>query len=226
MDKKIRILLVDDHAVVRESIRKLLEEQDGLEVVGEAGDGETAVSIACSLKPDVVVMDIAMPKLNGIEATKKIRKLCPNTCILILSAYDYTQYVFALLEAGANGYLLKDVSGQDLVSAIHNIHNGESVLCPTVASKVMQRFRQGANGDSSHHELTNRETEVLSMAAAGHKNKEIAKRIFVSNRTVEAHLASIFSKLKVSSRTEAILYALKKGLINLDDLDVNSDADC
>lgn len=224
MSTRIRVLLVDDHAVVRESIRKLLEEHNDLEVVGEAGDGVAAVRIAESIKPDVVVMDVAMPRLNGIEATKKIRNRCPDTRILILSAYDYNQYVFALLEAGANGYLLKDVSGQDLVSAIHSVHRGESVLCPSVAGKVMERFRRGFDGEHVHGELTSRETEVLTMAAAGLKNREIAKRIFISNRTVEAHLASIFSKLKVGSRTEAILHALKKGMINLEDLDVCHDA--
>lgn len=219
--ERIKILLADDHAVVRESIRKFLEEKEDLDVVGEAGDGECAVSLCKKLQPDVVVMDIAMPKLNGIEATKKIRQICPTAKILILSAYDYNQYVFALLEAGASGYLLKDVSGQDLIGAIYNVYRGDSVLCPSVATKVMQRFRGVPDGQGQHCELTSRETEVLTMAAAGLKNREIAEKIFVSNRTVEAHLSSIFNKLKVSSRTEAILYALKKGLINLEDLEMS-----
>ena len=219
--KQITVLLVDDHAVVRESIRKFLEEKDDLNVVGEAGDGEAAVLLTKQLKPDVVVMDIAMPRLNGIEATKEIRVVCPETKILILSAYDYNQYVFTLLEAGASGYLLKDASGQELVRAIYDVYNGESVLCSSVATKVMQRFRR--NDGDGQVDLTPREVEVLTLAAVGLKNKEIAKKIFVSNRTVEAHLGSIFQKLKVGSRTEAILCALKKRLINLEDLEVNHD---
>lgn len=220
---KITIILADDHALVRESIRKLLDEQDNLEVVGEAGDGEKAVELALKLKPRLAVLDIAMPRLNGIEATHKIREYSPNTKILILSAYDYSQYVFALLEAGASGYLLKDVSGQELVQAIYKVDRGEPVLCSSVASKVMKRFRRSDDCEDMDNIdlLTNREVEVLTMAANGLKNPEIAKQIFVSKRTVEAHLASIFSKLKVSSRTEAILYALKRGLINLEELELS-----
>ena len=217
---KITILLAEDHAVVRESIRKLLEEQEDFTVVGEAGDGERAVELARELKPRVAILDIAMPKLNGIDATVQIREVSPETNILILSAYDYSQYVFALLEAGATGYLLKDVNCQELIRSIYSVDKGEPVLCPSVAAKVMQRFRRGdgcETGNSSDA-LTARETEVLSMAASGLKNQEMAERLFVSKRTVEAHLASIFSKLKVNSRTEAILHALKEGLISLEDV--------
>jgi DNA-binding NarL/FixJ family response regulator len=223
MMEKITILLVDDHAVVRESIRKLLEEQEDFLVVGEAGDGERAVELARSLKPRVVLMDIAMPLLNGIEATRQIREICPQTHILILSAYDYSQYVFALLEAGATGYLLKDVNGQELIRSIYRVDKGEPVLCPSVATKVMQKFRSKDDPEAGHHSetLTAREVEVLAMAGKGLKNQEIALRLFVSKRTVETHLASIFSKLKVGSRTEAILFALKAGMINLDDVEVS-----
>jgi DNA-binding NarL/FixJ family response regulator len=218
----ITILLVDDHAVVRESIRKLLEERDDFEVVGEAGDGESAVQLAERLKPRVVIMDVAMPNVNGIEATRRIRERCPQINILILSAYDYSQYVFALLEAGATGYLLKDVNCQELIRSIYAVDRGEPVLCPSVANKMMQRFRRADDSDlnNTSEALTPREAEVLSMAANGLKNQEIAKQLFVSKRTVEAHLASIFSKLKVSSRTEAILFALKEGMINLADVHV------
>jgi two-component system, NarL family, response regulator LiaR len=219
----ITILLVDDHAVVRESIRKLLEERDDFEVVGEAGDGEAAVELAVRLNPGVVIMDVAMPKVNGIEATRRIRELCPQTNILILSAYDYSQYVFALLEAGATGYLLKDVNCQELIRSIYAVNRGEPVLCPSVATKMMQRFRRGDDTDngSVSDTLTSREVEVLSMVANGLKNQDIARRLYVSKRTVEAHLASIFSKLKVNSRTEAILLALKEGMINLADVNVS-----
>ena len=144
---KVTILLADDHAVVRESIRKLLEEREDFVVVGEAGDGESAVELAKKLRPRIVIMDIAMPRLNGIEATRRIRVESPDSNILILSAYDYNQYVFALLEAGAKGYLLKDVNCQELIRSIYSVNKGEPVLCPSVAAKVMQRFRRGSSSE-------------------------------------------------------------------------------
>lgn len=212
----ISILLVDDHVLVRESIRKLLEEEEGLEVIGEAGDGESAVKLARTLQPKVVIMDIGLPGLNGIEATKQIKELCPTTKVLILTAYDYEQYIFAILEAGATGYLLKDICGRELVKSTLAVGHGESVLHPAVAGKVMKRFREKSRSDTGHTGmLTSREKEVLWLAAKGLKNKEIAKQLFVCARTVEAHLGNIFTKLEVTSRTEAIMVGLKKGLINL-----------
>lgn len=223
---KINILLADDHAVVRESIRKLLEEREDFIVVGEAADGESAVELAHRFKPNVVILDVNMPRLNGIEATRRIRECSPATKILILSAYDYDQYVFALLEAGASGYLLKDVSCQELIRSIYSVARGEPVLYPSVALKVMQKFSRSnkCEGGNSADTLTNRELEVLFMVANGLRNQEIAKRLYVSKRTVEAHLASIFSKLKVNSRTEAILVALKEGMINLKDVEMSGKA--
>ncbi|MBS3887399.1 MAG: response regulator transcription factor [Dethiobacter sp.] len=220
---KVSILLADDHAVVRESIRKLLEEREDFIVVGEAADGESAVELAQRFKPDVVILDVNMPRLNGIEATRRIRECSPGTKILILSAYDYDQYVFALLEAGASGYLLKDVSCQELIRSIHSVARGEPVLYPSVALKVMQKFSRNNKSENGSNAdvLTNRELEVLFMVASGLRNQEIAKRLHVSKRTVEAHLASIFSKLKVNSRTEAILVALKEGMINLKDVEMS-----
>lgn len=215
---KIKILLAEDHVLVRESIRKFLEQEPDLEVIGEAGDGELLVVLAKKLKPDIIIADVAMPKLNGIEAIKQIKALNLNMPILILTAYDYDQYIFALLEAGAAGYLLKDISGQELIDGIHAIHRGDSVLHPTVARKLMQRFR----GTSRNQELrpfeslTDREIEVLRLAAQGKNNKEIAEELFLSVRTVEAHLGHIFDKLGVSSRTEAVIIALKKGWVGLE----------
>ena len=219
---KIRILLAEDHAVVRESIARFLEKEPDFEVVAEAADGEETVRLASELKPDVIVLDVAMPKLNGIEATKQIKATQPSVSILILTAYDYDQYIFALLEAGAAGYLLKDVSGRELINAIRAVHKGDSVLHPTIARKVMQRFR----GTTKVHEphglelLTGREMEVLKLAAQGKSNKEIAEELVLSVRTVEAHLGSIFNKLGVGSRTEAIIQALKKGWVDLETLGV------
>lgn len=218
---RIRILLAEDHVVVRQSIRQLLDREDDLEVVGEASDGTEAVQLTTQLKPDVVVIDVAMPKLNGIEATKQIKALLPATAVLALTAYDFDQYIFALLEAGAAGYLLKDISGQELISAIRRVHHGESVLHPAVARKVVARFRKPTikpGVDERLGLLSEREIEVLKLAAKGMGNREIALEMSLSLRTVEAHFGSIFNKLGVGSRTEAVVYGLKKGWFILEDL--------
>lgn len=215
---KIRVLLAEDHVVVRESIRQFLDREPDLEVIGEAGDGQEAVRLAGQFKPDIVVMDVAMPNVNGIEATKEIKALCPATAVLALSAYSYDQYIFALLEAGAAGYLLKDVSGQELIDAIRAVHRGDCVLHPAVARKVVSRFSSG--GEPAKCKLTERESEILKRAAKGMCNKDIAEELFLSLRTVEAHLGSIFNKLGVGSRTEAVVYALKKGWFTLEDLKI------
>lgn len=215
----IRLLLADDHAVVRQSLKAYLEGEAGFEVVGEAADGEEAVELALKLKPDVVVMDISMPKLSGIEATRRIKASLKRVAILVLTAYEYDQYVFALLEAGAAGYLLKDVTVQELAKAIRAVHKGDSVLHPYVARKVIQKLSQGSQPSSNPVDtLTDREREVLTLAARGLRNKEIAKELYLSVRTVEAHLTSILTKLQVNSRLEAVLKGLKDGLISLADL--------
>jgi DNA-binding NarL/FixJ family response regulator len=219
--KKISILLAEDHVVVRESIRRFLEREEKFEVVGEAGDGEEAVKMARHLKPDVIIMDISMPKLNGIEATKQIKAMRPSTAILILTAYDYEQYIFPLLEAGAAGYLLKDVSGRELVNAIETVYRGEAVLHPVVARKVMERLRQTKVEPSEARVsdvLTERETSILKMAAKGMSNSDIAQELHLSVRTIESHLGTIFNKLGVGSRTEAVIQAMKKGWFSLEEL--------
>ena len=216
----IRILLAEDHVVVRESIRQFLDRQRDLEVVGEASDGEEAVQLTAKLRPDVVVMDVAMPNVNGIEATKRIKTLFPTTAVLALTAYDYDQCIFALLDAGAAGYLLKDVNMRELIDAIRAVHRGDCVLHPAVARKVVMRFRGTPSEREVLGRLTEREVEVLRMAAEGMCNKDIAQQLYLSVRTIEAHLGSIFNKLGVGSRTEAVVYALKRGWFSIEDLKI------
>jgi NarL family two-component system response regulator LiaR len=218
--EKIRVLLAEDHVVVREGTRELIRRERDMNVIGEAGDGEEAAKLAAELRPDVVIMDIAMPKLNGIEATRQIKACCPATAVLILSAYDSDQYIFALLEAGAAGYLLKNVRGRELIEAIRAVHVGESVLHPVVTRKVIARFNgvhTKVGEDRAADPLTGRELEVLRLASKGMTNSEIAKGLCLSVRTVQCHLGNIFSKLGVGSRTEAILYGLRRGWLSLQD---------
>jgi NarL family two-component system response regulator LiaR len=217
---EIRVLLADDHVVVREGTRELIQRERDMEVIGEADDGEEAAKLAVELRPDVVLMDIAMPKLNGIEATRQIKAHCPAIAVLVLSAYDSDQYIFALLEAGAAGYLLKNVRAHELIGAIRAVHAGESVLHPAVARRVIDRFKtlQGKPGEGQPAELlTEREMEVLRLVAKGMANKDIANGLCLSVRTVQAHLGSIFHKLGVGSRTEAILYGLRRDWFSLED---------
>jgi len=217
---KIRVLLADDHALVREGTKELLEREGDLEVVAEAADGKTAVQLAARQHPDVVVMDFAMPKLNGIEATKQIKAIDPSIAVLVLTAYDNEQYVFAFLEAGAAGYLLKDVHIDELIKAIRAAHVGESVLHPAIARKVIDRFSRPADKrgkENALDQLTKRELEVLRLAAKGMSNREIALELSISVRTVQTHLSNIFSKLGVGSRIEAVICGLRQGWFTLED---------
>jgi NarL family two-component system response regulator LiaR len=219
--EKITILLADDHVLLRQGTRQLLEREDDMKVVGEAGDGEEAARLAADLHPHVVIMDIAMPKMNGIEATKKIKEIYPDSAILILSAYDDDQYVFAILEAGAAGYLLKDVPSHELVEAIRAVHAGESILHPTIARKIVNRFaspRETSAEGVESDQLSEREMEVLKLAAEGMTNMEIANQLALSVRTIQGHLSNIFSKMQVGSRTEAVIQALRKGWFSLEDI--------
>jgi NarL family two-component system response regulator LiaR len=217
----IKLLIADDHAVVREGTRQILEREADINVVAEAADGEEAVRMADKSSPDVIIMDIAMPKMDGIEATKQIKALHPNIAILILTAYDDDQFVFNLIEAGAAGYLLKSVRGHELVEAVRAVNAGESVLHPAIARKVLNRFAPAAGKEPKQkilEVLSDREVEVLQLAARGLSNQDIANELCLSLRTVQAHLGHIFNKLQVSSRTEAVVRALKEGWITLSDV--------
>ncbi len=218
---KIRIIFAEDHVLVREGTRQLLDRHKDLEVVGEAADGFEAVELVKHLKPDLAILDISMPRMGGIEATRQIKKIAPQTSILILSAYDDDQYVFALLEAGAAGYLLKDVSGDELVRAVRAVHAGEPVLHPAIARKVLARFAEkqdAAKQPGDGGPLSDRELEVLRLAALGMSNAAIAHELALSARTVQVHLTHIFAKLGVASRTEAVIAALRRGWFSLEEL--------
>jgi DNA-binding NarL/FixJ family response regulator len=214
----IRVLLADDHALVREGTRRLLETENDVEVVAEAASGEEAVEATKRLHPDIAIMDIAMPGMGGIEATRAIKVSCPETAVLVLSAYDDEPYLMKLLEVGAAGFLLKSVHGQELISAIRAVSRGESVLQPSIAEKIMLRMSSQTEAQQSMTDLlSEREFEVLRLAARGLPNKEIARRLGLSIRTVHSHLANIFMKMQVGSRTEAVLLALRHGMISLQD---------
>lgn len=218
VSKLIRVLLADDHALVREGTRRLLETENDVEVVAEAASGEEAVEATKRLHPDIAIMDIAMPGMGGIEATRAIKVSCPETAVLVLSAYDDEPYLMKLLEVGAAGFLLKSVHGRELISAIRAVSRGESVLQPSISEKIMLRMSSQIEAQQSMTDLlSEREFEVLRLAARGLPNKEIARRLGLSIRTVHSHLANIFMKMQVGSRTEAVLLALRQGVISLQD---------
>ncbi|ADV66937.1 response regulator [Deinococcus maricopensis] len=218
-DAPITLLLVDDHPVVRKGTRDLLEGEPDLKVLGEAENGEDAIQKTRDLQPNVILMDVSMPGMNGIEATKRIKAEMPHVGVLVLTSYDDDAYVFALLEAGAAGYLLKNAREDELLGAVRAVAAGESALHPSVARKVLERFSTNQTPSPPEETLSPRELEVLRIAATGRTNKEIARDLDISPRTVQVHLANIFSKLGVGSRTEAVLYGIKRGWINPNELD-------
>ncbi len=216
---KIRIVIAEDHAFVLEGTTRLLAREPDMEVVGTAANGAEAVALTKELRPTVLLMDIAMPEFDGIEATRRLREECPEIPVLILSAYDDDQYVSAVVEAGAAGYLLKDVRGDQLVDAIRSVVHGRSVLHPVIAGKIMQRIADGEQQtDAVPDVLSARERTVLTLAAQGLSNDAIALKLKLSPRTVQSHLSKIFSKMRVGSRSQAVVEALRRGWIDLDEI--------
>jgi DNA-binding NarL/FixJ family response regulator len=209
----IRVLLADDHTIVRAGIRRFLEQPGDIEIVAEAEDGEAAKTLIEQHKPDVAVLDIQMPKASGIEVTRWVRAKVPGVGVLILTAYDDTPYVMGVLQAGANGYVLKTASPEELIQAVRDVHAGKSALDAAIAQKVMaQMFDQ--HKASSFQPLSEREMEVLQLTAKGFTNKAIAVQLDISDRTVQGHLAHIFDKLQANSRTEAVMRAVSLGWIS------------
>jgi two-component system response regulator NreC len=213
---KIRILVVDDHTILRVGLRMMLNAQPDIEVIGEASDGNQAVSEAMRLVPDVILMDIAMPDCNGIEATRQVKRLQPETRILVLTMHENEEYLFQVLRAGASGYILKEAADTELITAIRTVSSGRFYLSPSAQSIMvgdyLQRVRSGEERDS-YSALTEREREILKLVAEGYTNNQIAERLTISPKTVDTHRTHIMDKLNLHSRAELVKYAMRRGLL-------------
>jgi NarL family two-component system response regulator LiaR len=218
MKEAIRVLIVDDHEIVRKGIRALLSKERGIQTVGEAANGADAIAQAKLLKPDVILMDLVMPKMDGIQATRQITAAQPAVRVLVLTSFAADDKVFPAIKAGALGYLLKDSSPAELIRAIRQVHQGQPSLDSSIALKVLQEMAHPTQESSSAHRLTEREEEVLRLIAHGKSNLEIAEELSVVEITVSKHVSNILAKLQLASRTQAALYALKEGLASLDDV--------
>ena len=218
MSKRIRVVLADDHRMIRDGIRALLERHDDISVVGEAENGREAVRLAARLSPDVVVMDVSMPLLNGIEATRHIRRDHPGVSVLILTVHESEDYVAQLLAAGASGYIVKRAAGEELVSAIRTVHRGEAFLHSSITRIVIDEYvrrLQDVDGKSAREVLSDREREVLQLIAEGYTNREMADLLHISIKTVQNHRSKLMRKLDLHDRGELIKYAIREGIIHL-----------
>jgi NarL family two-component system response regulator LiaR len=213
--EKIKVLIVDDHQVVRQGLRTFLELHEDIYVIGEAQDGQEAVKLVRQYKPDVVLMDLVMPRMDGISATQQVLALDSAIKVIVLTSFSEDEKVFPAIQAGAASYLLKDVSPDDLVEAIRAVHHGEARLHPDIARKLMQQVSQMHNitHDSPIDELTGREQEVLRLVARGRSNREIAQELFISEKTVKTHVSNILGKLHLEQRTQLVVYAIKNKLV-------------
>lgn len=216
--KRLRVLLVDDHALVRDGVRALLQQLPSLEIVGEAGNGREAVQLAEEVRPDLVLMDIAMPGLNGLDATRQILRLLPQTKVLVLSMYDDQEYVYELLRAGASGYLLKGSGAADLLTAIEVVARGDCFLSPSIAGRVVEGYLRGSaepRQPAAPAALTPREREILQLVTEGYGNIAIGERLGISPKTVEVHRAHITDKLDIHDLPGLVKYAIRKGIIKI-----------
>ena len=214
---KVRILLADDHTILRDGIRALLEDEPDMLVIGEAEDGRTAVKLACQLKPDVVLMDIAMPLLNGLEATRQIKRECPQVNVLILTMHENEEYIRQVLASGAMGYILKDAAARELLAAIHAVQRGEAVLSPAITRLVIENYLRWGDlqKEDNPHGLSPREREVLQLIAEGYSTRQIAEILCISIKTVQAHRTNLMSKLDLHDRGDLIKYAIQRKIIDI-----------
>jgi NarL family two-component system response regulator LiaR len=213
---KIRILIVDDHAIVHEGLRTLISSDNDMEVIGEAYDGEEAIELSNKLSPDVILMDLVMPRVSGLEAIIRIKSENQTVRILVLTSFTEDNKVFPAIKAGASGYILKDSSPTGILDAIRAVHRGESTLHPIIAAKLIRELNKPSELPPTPNPLTERELEVLLLIAQGNSNQEIAEKMYISENTVGSHMRNILSKLHLANRTQAALYALREGLVKLD----------
>ncbi len=211
----IRVLIADDHPIVRQGIVTVVSRERGIEVVGEASNGHEAVEMTASLEPDIVLMDMKMPEMDGVEATARITDTAPNAAVIILTTFDTDDYIFRGLKAGARGYLLKDSPPSELIGAIRTVHSGESMIEPRVAGRLLDQFIRSSSEDASQDSLSPRETEVVRLMASGATNKEIAARLNIGESTVKTHIVHLFTKLGVNDRTGAVMAAARRGIVEV-----------
>ena len=224
-DRPIKIFLADDHTIVRQGLAKLLEAESDLEVIGEAEDGREAVNKVQKLKPDIVIMDIAMPLLNGIEATRQIKKILPQTKIIILSMHSHDRYISELIGLGASGYLLKDSTGGEIIKAISAAVKGDVYLSPTISRRVIDDYltlKKTSSREDLYAKLSNREREVFQMIAEGRSTKEVSDILCVSPSTVKTHRANIMEKLKIENISQLIQFAIRLGIVDVQSQDIDS----
>ena len=215
---KIKVLVADDHTILRQGIKSLLANEEEIEVIGEAKNGREALTIIEETLPDVILMDIAMPGLNGLEATRRIKKKFPRMKVLVLTMYTNEEYIFQILNAGANGYLVKETAFQDLISAIKAVYKNEAFMSPSISKKVINSYIKRAQNDEKQtcEILTTREREILQLIVEGNSSKKIAEILFISPKTVETHRTHIMDKLNIHNRTGLVKYAIRKGIVDVD----------